>query len=526
MNKSQIIELIDELLDGEIHEQDFKLLENELLNNPKARKIYYEALRFHNIMDIEADSRCEELKSLCLRPKFNIISKLRPWLVAAAFFSAIGLIWMLQQKPHLRHIEIAEEDSINDPEAIGYAVVSSISNAHFKTNTSLSMGGMVPNRAIHMVSGKLHLNMLSGVTIIMEGEVEFELSSPMDLHLQQGYLRAIVPEAAQGFKIHAKDGKIVDLGTEFSIDVNEERSEFKVYQGDIEWHPRDQQVNAVHEGQALAWQSQRGKLTPFDPSAEKSFSESLAEFKKTRERRHQNWSDHVKRYVNENEALVYYPFSPLSIEQRLVVNSARVGKDALLIASQSTEDRWGKSNSALNFKMPGSRVSVDIEGVFPSITMLCWVRINSLDRRQNSLFHVDDLPSYSPRWEIMDNGKIHFHFFRGDNKQGKYEARTASFWNPSRSGEWFQLAVVLNSALDTCTHYVNGRIWKHHKPGPGFKEGEGLRIGKASIGNWYKTRQGPNFPMLNLNGSIDDFMIFPKALSGKAIRALYRQGSP
>ena len=50
-----------------------------------------------------------------------------------------------------------------------------------------------------------------------------------------------------------------------------------------------------------------------------------------------------------------------------------------------------------------------------------------------------------------------------------------------------------------------------------------LRIGNAEIGNWGRPiGSGPKFNIRTLNGCIDDFMIFNRALNEAEIKRLYQ----
>ena len=54
-----------------------------------------------------------------------------------------------------------------------------------------------------------------------------------------------------------------------------------------------------------------------------------------------------------------------------------------------------------------------------------------------------------------------------------------------------------------------------------------IRIGAASIGNWSEPeRNDPHFAVRNLNGSIDEFILFNAALSAAEIDQLYQAGKP
>jgi hypothetical protein len=129
----------------------------------------------------------------------------------------------------------------------------------------------------------------------------------------------------------------------------------------------------------------------------------------------------------------------------------------------------------------------------------------------------------------MNDGRLFFSVKKRDTwpkRQDKHVAYSPSFWDPSMSGKWFQIATVYNVEEQTTTHYVNGRPISEDRISDEFIV-DTVRIGAASIGNWNEpTRGDPNFALRNLNGAIDEFAIFSEALSASEIAALYEKGRP
>ncbi|MEM6689805.1 MAG: hypothetical protein AAF664_10285, partial [Planctomycetota bacterium] len=54
-----------------------------------------------------------------------------------------------------------------------------------------------------------------------------------------------------------------------------------------------------------------------------------------------------------------------------------------------------------------------------------------------------------------------------------------------------------------------------------------LRIGPAEVGNWGQPfRKTPWFAVRNLNGTIDEMIVYDAALSAEEIHVLYERGKP
>ena len=103
---------------------------------------------------------------------------------------------------------------------------------------------------------------------------------------------------------------------------------------------------------------------------------------------------------------------------------------------------------------------------------------------------------------------------------------TDSFWDMSKSGQWFHIAAVYDPIGRRVVQYVNGERLsddvitdKYHITS--------LRIGPAEIGNWGQPfRNSPWFAVRNINGAIDEMAIFNAALTSEEIQELYEQGKP
>ena len=94
------------------------------------------------------------------------------------------------------------------------------------------------------------------------------------------------------------------------------------------------------------------------------------------------------------------------------------------------------------------------------------------------------------------------------------------------SGRWLHLATTYDVETKTTTHFLNGeKLHEERIPDELFVEQ--TRFGKATIGNWSSpTRPEADFAIRNLNGSMDEFVLFHGALTKHEIRNLFVQGSP
>lgn len=69
-------------------------------------------------------------------------------------------------------------------------------------------------------SGTIEIEFNYGARVVIEGPAEFSCKSDNMIHLHYGRIYSRVPKEATGFTVHTDDARIVDLGTEFGVQVN------------------------------------------------------------------------------------------------------------------------------------------------------------------------------------------------------------------------------------------------------------------------------------------------------------------
>jgi hypothetical protein len=84
-------------------------------------------------------------------------------------------------------------------------------------------------------SGRVTLSMLSGVMLNLEGPADLDLVSYDRIFCRQGKLRTRVPKGAEGLVISSPTSAVLDLGTEFALNVQDGgTSRVKVFEGRAE----------------------------------------------------------------------------------------------------------------------------------------------------------------------------------------------------------------------------------------------------------------------------------------------------
>ncbi|MGY8717344.1 MAG: LamG-like jellyroll fold domain-containing protein, partial [Verrucomicrobiia bacterium] len=366
---------------------------------------------------------------------------------------------------------------------------------------------------------------------------QFEIVSPMEINLVAGKMRARVPEAAHGFLVNSPEGRVVDLGTEFALDVVDGQSVVHVLEGEIEWHSKDQPMQQLDGGQAIRFDANGDtEAMAADASAFIGIEEITARRNSSRVAQFERWERYTTDLQQDPRLVAHYSMDAADQWSRRLPNgvmssATQVGEGAVVAAAEGA-DRWGRSGQALDFSPTGSRVRLVVPGEFRSMTFLTWVKINSLDRWFNSLFLTDGHELHEPHWQIMDDGRLFFSVKKNDNYdsakgvQDKHIFYSPSFWDSSMSGQWLMVATVYNVDARETTHFLNGQVLSRETIPEEFLV-ETTNIGAASIGNWgMPSREDPAFAVRNLNGSMDEFAFFAAALSDEKITEIYQHGKP
>ncbi len=524
MRQSERDQLIDELLEGLISEADFVRLEAEFHVDAAARQTYYKRLALHALLETEAEENRGSLRDPVKR--HWMADRSRTLAIAAALLLLIGgsvMIWM--ERPTEKGMPTVEAL------ATGYGVVAGQSDAVWGNERTLRDGDLLPVGELELKQGTVRLELFSGVTVIIEGEATFDVTSQMEMHVSQGKVRAHVPEPAQGFRIRTANGEVVDLGTEFAMEVTSEYADFHVLDGEIEWHPAEEAPRLLKEGEALRWESDRGAspLT-FDAKHVVGIADLEKSLADQRQNRRETWVKSVAKRAADSRLLLYYPMTSANGESRQLLDASVNGIHGALVRADRTLDRWHHAAAGLDFSPTGSRVRVTVPGIHTSLTLYCWVRIDSLDRLYNSLFLTDGHELHEPHWQIMNDGRLFFsvkaHERHGRGNPDKHICFSPPIWNPALSGQWLQIATTYDGHDHVVTHYVNGEAVSREAL-PADKIPDRVVIGGASIGNWSQPkRDDPEFAVRHLNGVIDEFAIYSEVLTPAEIQSFYQLGKP
>lgn len=538
-------ECIEAFLEGSLSNEAFESLQDRMMTDPALRVVMRRVL---TLDDTLRTGSLQAAADQAFVPSPRTSSRLSPpesstrrriqWLIPLALAACLVAILSFQfsaPKPESDLVE-SQSQTLDQgiPKANGFAVLRQLLEPEWPEPAASRQEGVILGaETFQLSSGTAEIQFFSGATIILEGPARLTLKSAWEGTLTQGRIRVQVPPAARGFTLQTPEAKIVDLGTEYGLEIGSDRNHLEVFQGEIEWHPELGSVARLIEGEAIQI-SKGGGMQPLAPGFGTFPDSSRLDPSATQQLQADflRWTLHRDALVQNPDLILFYTFEQLesgeTIPNRVLPRNPEL--DGAMVLAESVDGRWPGLKPALEFRRPGARVRVHVPGEFSAFTFSCWVRIDSLDRRYNALFMGDGYETGEPHWQIRDDGRLMLSIMVDDSRPSVYRNDAAGFhrvyfsppmWDISMSGQWLHIASVFDPARKQVNHYLNGSILSEEAI-PTEYQIETLRIGNAEVGNWGQPfRKDPSFAIRNLNGRMDELHIFKRALSPKKIATLF-----
>jgi hypothetical protein len=115
------------------------------------------------------------------------------------------------------------------------AVVSGVIDAKWSDKSSRPMNAAIKHgEPLKIDSGTIELELNAGTKLIVKGPADWSVDGRNSVSLRSGKLLAHVPKQAIGFTVETPTARIVDLGTEFGVEVSDRgEAEVHVVQGRV-----------------------------------------------------------------------------------------------------------------------------------------------------------------------------------------------------------------------------------------------------------------------------------------------------
>lgn len=262
----ELFELLCELVDGELNPSGSDRLRELLRDDPDAQDLYLKFMGLHARLHLDYMSGSGPAdmpggSSMPLRPLSApplepagdlfgpaigddaVVSPARSWLASAAVgwtlavLFAIGLVAVLRTSVPRKAPAVADAPPVKVDAAEGVAVVVRAEGVRWEMGGGRvpKEGDILPKGRLRVLEGRAAFSMLSGVSVIVEGPADIDLLSVDRIACNSGKLRARVPEGAEGFVVSGPGTAVLDLGTEFGVNIKPDgKSRGKVFEGEVE----------------------------------------------------------------------------------------------------------------------------------------------------------------------------------------------------------------------------------------------------------------------------------------------------
>ena len=231
------------------------------------------------------------------------------------------------------------------------------------------------------------------------------------------------------------------------------------------------------------------------------------------------WKTEATELSGNPDVLAYFPFEFLEDQpRRLRQGFVDLGmeNDGTIVGARWSGGRWPNKHS-LDFKRPADRVRIAVPGRHESMTLAAWVRIDGFDNLYNSLLLSEGWSRTGAlHWQISNFGSPQLELSVWTGTDFDFTADLS--FKPSDFGRWMHLAAVYDGAGGRVSLYRDGSLLKSEI----VKTVVEISIGAAQIGNWNPGDWEDLAPIRNLNGRMDELVVFGVALTDDQIERMFR----
>lgn len=401
-------------------------------------------------------------------------------------------------------------------------------------NRDVTIGEWLLPGSYHLQSGAMVVALDVGGTARFEGSAVFEIIDANRIRLESGDLQARFEEPGQGFTVITPEGAVIDLGTEFRVEVSGRESKVEVVEGRV----RATAGNAMRElSDHESVSMHAGAMTALAPGAADPMPDE---------------------FENENPVVFHHWGFEEREGERFVAEGAEGGDGYALVPGVPgvlPERIEGAVGQALRFSGTGEFLVSPYRGISGSKprTVAAWVRIPSDAKPQESYgwagWGLPGAHSKSQKWQICWNPQVKLDTWTQPLSPGSTAGALRTEFGPGwvngsrdlRDGEWHHLVSIFIGGEDPdvashIRHYVDGRLemasgyQRHVVRTETGDESLSLLVGHHS--NDHKVlldlpgedNSTPYFT--GFRGDLDELYIFEGALTPVQVWRLYKDGQP
>ena len=414
----------------------------------------------------------------------------------------------------------------NRPEATTSSVAVLMRGANLvwdKAGLVPAMNAPLPPGTLHLKSGVAEIEFFQGARLCIEGPAEIRLISSGEAFCQSGKFSAHVPPHARGFRLGTPKGDIVDLGTDFGLDLTGNSSELHVFNGEVELYQPQAQMRKLLGGSA-ADLNEKTKAIPANESAFAFRRDLDARISESRKQEFTRWQTISEHWSNDADTRLWLAFQDGN-SSRSLRNSANKGQDIAagsIVGCSWTEGRW-PGKGALQFRSLSDRVRFKIPGTYKQLTLTASLQLHGLNVRQSSICMSEGVGAGYLHWQILHDGSLCLGVGESSRQAGTNGSAIAwqdyispIVFTPERFGQWVNLAVVYDTERSEVRFYLDGEQLSRHSMNHPIP----LTPGLVELGNWIPAQEKSQQPIRNFAGCLDEFGFIARALTENELNQL------
>ena len=539
----EFFQLLWKVCDGTASENQYAELEKRLQGNAIARGDYMHFVAMHLDLASEGDAGRSTIlerataervaprdvqprRSPALRflsgitiPHRRVLGSIT--LVALVFYSVfVFLAWNLRTKDDFAlRMENAAPGVVKRAEAV--ATVTDARNCRWdKVNEPITVGQPLESRELILATGLAEITFADGAKVFLEGPARLALASPSRGYLHRGKLMARVPRKAIGFTVETAAATVVDLGTEFGVDVDEQgQTDVHVFQGRVNVLPLVVPRSPSKPIPLVGGEARRLRVDPVTGEVRSTnLTIDTSKFTATPTKKPpspnslEQWQQHRDRLRHDSALLAYYDFEaggdtlPNLVGDKLHGTIHSAGKPPW------TQGRWS-GKRGLSFGEKFATVSIPADPALQpqgDWSVAVWFR---LDAPVDFYTHIVGQGAQSNRllWMVLlPSGELDEIYTLG---KVEHELKSPA---PIPVSRWNFAVGVIDS--DVLRFYLNGVAIGAATLTTALPalEGEPLMIGRGGKLDSQRT----------FTGVIDELAILRRALSAQEIAQWYQAGRP
>jgi len=365
-------------------------------------------------------------------------------------------------------------------------------------------GAVLDPGTLRLKSGAALVEFYSGARLIVQSPAELQLVSVGEAFLHSGKINVHVPPQARGFTVGSAAMKVVDFGTDFGFTAGGGVApEVHVFTGKVEVASATLAPRALNEGEAVRFEGGALQAIPAARSGFLAEDELVRRDSEFAQKRFAAWREANGTLGADPATVIHSTFQEGSSQERTITNqssNASAPTHGSIVGSVWTAGRW-PGKGALQFRSEGDRVRFTTVEPMHAVTLLAWVRVDSLPRGQNVLFATDSEQTGALHWHLTHTGALRLEIARDLGRpHADWEAvNSRPFVTPDHFRQWLMLVTTFDG--ENIRHYGNGHLIG---TGASFTP-PALLVGTAELGNWSGGTKR------NLAAAVDEFAILSQS---------------